>query len=271
MGVPTDDPQELMAKRSPATLRAVMPVIRTLMRTWFRSDVRDMDRLPAEGGVLLISNHSGGLTPMDLPIIASEFVEVFGPDRELYCLAHDLLFTGLIGGAMLSCGFLPASRANALAVLEAGAVTVLFPGGDHETSRPTSQSTQIDFNGRMGYTRIAFETGVPIVPVVSIGGQEAQLHLSRGEFIAKTLRFDKLLRTKYLPISFGFPFGIQAGILPPNLPLPTKIVTQVLDPIDIRAEFGDDPDFAAVDELVRTRMQAAMDELAEERRFPVIG
>ncbi len=49
------------------------------------------------------------------------------------------------------------------------------------------------------------------------------------------------------------------------------MVTQVLDPIDIVAEFGENPDVDAVDELVRTRMQDALDELARDRRFPIIG
>jgi 1-acyl-sn-glycerol-3-phosphate acyltransferase len=73
-----------------------------------------------------------------------------------------------------------------------------------------------------------------------------------------------------LPISIGFPFGLSA-ILPPNLPLPAKIVTHVLEPIDIAAEFGDDPDIDAVDLHVRTVMQKALDELARQRRFPILG
>ena len=43
-------------------------------------------------------------------------------------------------------------------------------------------------------------------------------------------------------------------------------MTQVLDPIDIADEFGDDPDIAEVDAVVRARMQDALDELARERR-----
>jgi hypothetical protein len=53
--------------------------------------------------------------------------------------------------------------------------------------------------------------------------------------------------------------------------LPTKIVTEVLDPIDIQAEFGPDADVAEVDAAVRARMQDALDRLARERRFPVLG
>ena len=70
--------------------------------------------------------------------------------------------------------------------------------------------------------------------------------------------------------SFGFPFGFSA-VLPVNLPLPTKIVTQVLPAIDIVAEFGEDPDVDDVDAHVRGVMQRGLDMLAAARRLPVIG
>ena len=80
----------------------------------------------------------------------------------------------------------------------------------------------------------------------------------------------KRARVEILPISIGVPFGLST-ILPPNLPLPAKIVTRVLEPIDIAAEFGEDPDVDEVDLHVRAVMQKALDELARERRFPVLG
>jgi len=73
-----------------------------------------------------------------------------------------------------------------------------------------------------------------------------------------------------LPVSIGFPFGLSV-IFPPNVPLPSKVVTQVLGPIDVVAQFGEDPDVDEVDNHVREVMQAALDELADERRFPVLG
>ena len=48
-------------------------------------------------------------------------------------------------------------------------------------------------------------------------------------------------------------------------------MTEVLDPIDITAEFGTNPEIADVDEMVRKRMQHALDDLARRRRFPVLG
>ncbi len=97
-----------------------------------------------------------------------------------------------------------------------------------------------------------------------------QFHISRGEWLARLNPFSKAIRMPYVPITFGFPFGLMPAI-PANLPLPTKITTQVLEPIDVVAQFGPDPDIAAVDAEIRRRMQDALDILASERRFPVLG
>ena len=110
----------------------------------------------------------------------------------------------------------------------------MFPGGDYDTFRPTLRANVIDFEGRKGYVRTALTAGVPIVPVVSIGGQEAQFHLTRGQWLGRLSPLRKVMRTDLLPLTIGFPFGLTpagAG----NIPLPTKIVTQVLDPIDIES------------------------------------
>ena len=56
-----------------------------------------------------------------------------------------------------------------------------------------------------------------------------------------------------------------------QLAVPAKIVTQVLEPIDIIARFGENPDIVEVDAHVRKVMQSALDELAAQRRFPIIG
>jgi hypothetical protein len=44
-----------------------------------------------------------------------------------------------------------------------------------------------------------------------------------------------------------------------------------LPPINIAAEFGDAPDVEHLDALVRGLMQKGLDELAAERRFPILG
>ena len=173
---------------------------------------------------------------------------------------------GPLDGCLRRLGVIEASRENAAVALHSGAVVLVFPGGDYDSYRPTFSENTIDFNGRTGYVRTAIEAGVPIVPTVSIGGQETQLFLTRGNWLARKLGLTKA-RMDILPVSFGFPFGLSV-IFPPNVPLPSKIVTEVLEPIDITARFGKDPDVAEVDEYVRSVMQTALDRLAKQRRFP---
>jgi 1-acyl-sn-glycerol-3-phosphate acyltransferase len=262
-----------LAKWDPQFTKRVIDVLRPLVRRYFRTEVRGLEHIPPAGGALLVSNHSGGQFPADVPILAVEFYEKFGYDRPIHTLSHDMLFVGPIGTVLLRTGFIRANPENAANALRSGHLVVVFPGGDYDAMRPTAQQNKIDFAGRKGYVRTAIEAGVPIVPAVSIGGQENQLYLMRGTALAKRLGpIARAARTKILPLSFGFPFGLSMfGTFPPNLPLPSKIVTQVLEPIDITAEFGKDPDIDAVDAHVREVMQSALDKLAGERRFPIVG
>ena len=258
-----------VAKWDPGFTRQLTSRLGPLIKRYFRAEVRGLESIPAAGGALLVSNHSGGMFTPDVLIFAPAFYEKFGFDRPIYTLAHWGVFLGNIGDWLRRVGVIEASRENAARALREGALVLVFPGGDYDSYRPTLTENVIDFNGRKGYVRTAIETGVPIVPMVSIGAQESQLFLARGDSIARRLGLTRA-RVEILPISFGFPFGLSA-IFPPNIPLPAKIVTRVLDPIDVTAEFGADPDVEEVDLHVRSVMQAALDELARERRFPLLG
>ena len=262
----TDTPE--IALFDPNLVERWMAVLRPAVKGWLRSEVRGLERIPA-GGVMLVSNHSGGALPTDMPVFAADFYKTFGFERPLYGLAHDIILSGPTSGLMRRLGLISANRANAASALRSGGAVLVFPGGDYDAYRPTWQQATIDFRGRKGYVRAAVAAGVPIVPMVSIGGQEGQLYLSRGMWLAKMLGIQEWMRTDILPISLGFPLGLT--LIPLNLPLPTKVVTQVLEPIDIAADFGEDPDVDAVDAHVRAVMQAALDDLAAQRRFPIIG
>lgn len=257
------------AKWDPGLVEKTMGVLRPFLKLYHRSEVTGLESFPP-GGALVVSNHSGGLFAMDVPVFALGFYEHFGYDRPVYTLSHDLVVTGPTADFFIRNGFIRANHENADEALRSGGVVIVFPGGDYDVYRPTLAENRIDFDGRTGYIKAAINAGVPIVPMVSIGGQESQFFLTRGTGLAKALRLDKLLRAKILPISFGFPFGLSA-VVPVNVPLPTKIVTQVLEPVHITEQFGADPDIDAVDAHVRGVMQEALDELASKRRFPVIG
>jgi 1-acyl-sn-glycerol-3-phosphate acyltransferase len=245
-------------------------VVGPIIKRYFRAEVHGLDSFPAAGGALVVSNHSGGMFTPDVLVFGPAFYDKFGYDRPVYTLAHNGVFMGPLEEWLHRVGVIHASRENAAEALRSGGVVLVFPGGDYDSYRPTLGSNVIDFNGRTGYVRAAIEARVPIVPTVSIGAQESQLFLTRGESLARRLGLKRLARMEILPVSVGFPFGLSV-LYPPNLPLPTKIVTQVLEPIDVAGQFGKDPDIAEVDAHVRHVLQTALDQLAKERRFPVLG
>jgi 1-acyl-sn-glycerol-3-phosphate acyltransferase len=258
-----------IAKWDPAFTKQVAEAVGPLIKRWHRAEVRNVENVPPAGGALVVSNHSGGMFTPDVLIFSPAFYEKFGYDRPIYTLAHYALFMGAMDGWLRRVGVIEASRENASAALHSGAVVLVFPGGDYDSYRPTFGANTVDFNGRTGYVRTAIEAGVPIVPTVSIGAQETQLFLTRGNWLARKIGLSKA-RVDILPLTFGFPFGLSV-VFPANLPLPAKIVTEVLEPIDVTERFGDDPDVAEVDEYVRSVMQTALDRLGRQRRLPILG
>ena len=264
-------PKADLDERDPDYIRESLPGLWMLASYYFRADVRGLDRIPATGPALLVGNHSGGNLTPDAHVFTLAFTTYFGVERRFFQLAHNLVLAMPGLGMLRKYGTVAASPENAEKALDTGAALLVYPGGDYEVHRPSWESAKVDFGGRQGFIRLALRKNVPLVPVVAIGGQETALFLSRGERLARLFGLDRLLRLKVLPISLAFPWGLNVGDMLGHFPLPSKITIQVLDPIDIREEFGTNPDLDEVYDAILGRMQATLNALAEERRLPVIG
>jgi 1-acyl-sn-glycerol-3-phosphate acyltransferase len=260
------------ALRDPEYIERTLPALRLASSLYYRADVRGLDNIPAEGPVLLVGNHSGGTMIADTFVFSQAFVDHFGTDRPFHQLAHDMVFKvpGL-RSLVQRYGTVPASPKNMARALRRDAALLVYPGGDHETFRPSWESDQLDFAQRTGFVKLALEHNVPVVPVVAIGGQETALFLGRGGRVARTLQLDKLLRLKVLPPVLGPPFGMTVLDFPLRIPLPSKISIRVLKPIDLRERLGRSPDVGDGYKLVTSTMQRMLTRLGNERSLPVIG
>ncbi|WP_374010246.1 lysophospholipid acyltransferase family protein [Leifsonia sp. LS-T14] len=142
----------------------VGPLLRAIFRPW----VVGLENVPAEGAVILASNHLSFIDSIFLPI------EV---DRRVSFLAKSDYFTrrGLRGWAtkafMNATGQLPIDRSGGkaseaslntgLAVLARGKILGIYPEG---TRSPDGKL----YRGRTGVARMILEAGVPVVPVAMI-------------------------------------------------------------------------------------------------------
>ena len=254
-------------------IRAQQRVWNILLDHYFRIEVRGWDRLP-DPPCLLVGIHAGGILPIDAYAFGFSWFREFGEERPLRGTAHDFLFKlPLIGDNLRKIGAIPASHDGIAATFAAGEDVALYPGGDLDAMRPWWKRDEVIFGGRKGWIRMALEAQVPIVPVANVGASDTLFVITDGERLAKLLRLDKLMRAKTFPLALGFPFGLlPAGV--PQIPLPAKLRSEILEPIDLEgmdSQRFDDEYVERKEREVVARLQAGVDRLAKRRSLPVFG
>jgi len=257
-------------------MRLQRPVWDVLCKYYFRLELSGWERLPKEPS-LLIGNHSGGSLTMDAWTFVAAWWRRFGAERVLHPTAHDVLMAAPgLGDYFRQVGVIPASRQGVSAALSAGCDVIIWPGGDLDAMRSWRRRDEAVLAGRKGFVRTAIRSGVPIVPVATVGGHDTAFVLSEGRWIANGLDrvsgLKKKLRGSQLPIVLGFPFGLTIETVPTHLPLPAKIRTELLDPIhvDHDPERVNDREYVeSIYREVESAIQGGMDRLAKQRRFPV--
>src|SRR4051812_4770926 len=254
-------------------ISAQQPVWNFILDHYFRMEVRGWDRLP-EPPCLIVGIHAGGILPIDAYAFGYSWFREFGFERIPRGTAHEFLINApLIGDYLKKIGTISASHEGISAALDQGDDVILYPGGDLDAMRPWRQRDEVVFGGRKGWIRMALEAQVPIVPVANVGASDTLFVLTGGEKIAKTLRLDKLLPAKTLPIRLRFSPGIAPASIP-QVPLPAKLRSEILEPIYLGGEEGqrfDDEYVERKEKEVVAALQAGVDRLAKRRSFPIFG
>ena len=244
-----------------------------LMDYWFRMEIEGWENIP-ESPVLLVGIHSGAPFVWDAWTVGIQWWRRYGDERPLHGTAHDALMAAPgIGRYFRKMGVLPAAKDSMSAALAAGHDVALWPGGEVDSLRPWSKRDEAVLGGRKGFIRLAISTGVPIVPISTVGGPDSMPVLARGRRLARLLQLDKVARLKMFPISISAPWGIGPALLP-EIPLPTKIRTAFQPAIRL----DNDPERASDDDYVeqkynevRNSIQHGMDTLARRRRLPLFA
>jgi 1-acyl-sn-glycerol-3-phosphate acyltransferase len=259
-------------------LKLQQPLVDLLNKYYFRLEVEGWERVPAEP-CLVIGVHSGGALTMDAWTLVQAWHEHFEGERPLHGTAHDVLMaTPGLGDYFRAVGVIAANRKSVTAALAQGEDVAVWPGGEVDSMRSWFKRDVATLGGRTGFVKQAIRSGVPILPVATVGGHDTVFVLNEGKWLAnaldKVLGLKETLRGSNLPIIAGFPFPLAVEVLPAHVPLPAKIRTELLDPIEV----DDDPDRAddkayvqKIYDQVEAEIQAGMDRLAAKRTLPVFG
>src|SRR5512132_2164383 len=186
-------------------------------RYWFRAEVEGIENVPAAGGALLVSNHSGALPP-DAAMIAKSIREEHSRPRPLN-ITVEHFFKGYPGFSMLvsKIGCVPAHPANVHRLLyDEEQLVLVFPEGRKATEKLYKDRYRLRRFGRGGFVEAAMRAQAPIVPIAVIGAEEA------APVFAQIKPLKRLTGLLYFPITPTFPhFGLlgMLGYLPAKLKL----------------------------------------------------
>ncbi|MGH2838145.1 MAG: 1-acyl-sn-glycerol-3-phosphate acyltransferase [Thermoleophilaceae bacterium] len=240
-------------------------VVDFFYRYWFRCEVEGIENVPATGGSLLVSNHSGALPP-DAAMIAKALKEDHTHPRPLN-ITVEHFFKGYPGFSMLipKIGCVAAHPANVQRLLfDEQQLVLVFPEGRKGTEKLYKDRYRLRRFGRGGFVEAAMRARAPIVPVCVVGAEEA------APIFAQVKPLQRLTGLLYFPITPTFPHGGPLGMLGY---LPAKFKIRFLEPMRFDEE-GMHEDKALVQTVsheIRARIQENLFEMIGERKSVWFG
>lgn len=192
-------PEKARSEKTPI-FRLLAFLILPFMSLVARYDIRDADKLPKTGAVVVSPNHYSEIDPVVVGVV------IWKLGRAPRYLAKASLFTvPVVGWLLRKSGQIPVERSGRRAgdplaaagkLAEDGRVVVIYPEGSL-----TRDPELWPMRGKTGAVRMALEAGIPLIPMAHWG---TQLVLPRyGKRIS-------LFPRKTIHVTFGDPVDLSA-------------------------------------------------------------
>jgi 1-acyl-sn-glycerol-3-phosphate acyltransferase len=240
------------------TTKIFLPVLRPLVQSWFRVEVRGIENVPTSGSALLVSNHAGTL-PLDGMVLQSVIHDEI--ERHVRMLGADLIFkTPFSHDLARKTGTTLASQEDAERLLASDQLVAVFPEGFKGLGKPYADRYKLQRFGRGGFVSAAVRAQVPIIPVSIVGSEEIYPLISSAPVLARGLGLP------YFPVTPLFPWLGLVGMIP----LPSKWIIEFGDAIatdELPPGAADDPMVVFnVTDQVRETIQHTLYALLMQRR-----
>lgn len=237
-----------------------------MYKHWFRVDWKGLEKIPVDGGALLVANHAAAI-PSDAPVIMHGIETEL--HRPVYGLADQLFKTmPVVGTLWARLGGVVAHPDNAYRLLrEQKQLVLVFPEGSKGPAKHYNQRYRLRRFGRGGFVEIAMRAGVPIVPIAVVGAEESMPIIWKSNALAK------MIGVPYVPITANM---VALGPLLGGVGyFPAKFTLQVLDPVtfDVPPDQERYSKSRIMDESenIREQIQAALYEMLRERKSVWFG
>jgi 1-acyl-sn-glycerol-3-phosphate acyltransferase len=243
----------------PRFAERAQPLVELLYSTWWRTDVRLPEKVPADGPVVVVANHAG-VVPWDALVLRHALRREHPARRDLRPLLDDReCALPVFGPAAVRLGAVRATPESADRILKDGGALGVFPEGSAGARKPWRERYRLVHFGRGGFVKVALRAGAAIVPCAIVGSEEASPAISRSGWLADLVGVPVLSSSpalRFLPAAL--------------VPLPSRWSLRFGDPVDLSGlgpADADDP--AAVNDVagrVRETLQAMIDEDLAARR-----
>lgn len=256
-----------LGRRDIGYIRGWMPIAEFFSRYYFRVRLSGTEHIPA-GPAIFIGNHSGGLSTPDTAMTTHAFWSHCGPERPIYALIDESMFRiPILGRHLMKVGGIAATPRMAQRALASGASLLIYPGAGDEVYRSYADRNIICLHERNAYLKLAIRHGVPVIPVVCLGGHETLIVVDDGKALAESLGLDHYGIVR-IPLTYSWPHGLAYGIHH-NLPFPARIDIAIGAPISLDgfspAATRDAGLLRACHRHVEEQMQQMLDRMVDAR------
>jgi 1-acyl-sn-glycerol-3-phosphate acyltransferase len=204
------------------TEKVLLAAMRPLYERYFRVEARGLANIPAEGGALVVANHSGTI-PLDSVMTQIALLDHHPGRRHLRMLGADLVRqTPIVSTLARKSGTTLACNADAERLLGKGEVVGVWPEGFKGIGKPFSERYKLQRFGRGGFVSAALKARVPIIPCSIVGAEEIYPIIGNVKTLAR------LLGLPYVPVTPTFPWLGPLGAIP----LPSKWIIEFGEPIE---------------------------------------
>jgi 1-acyl-sn-glycerol-3-phosphate acyltransferase len=247
------------------TDHVLLPLMRSLYRSWFRVQTIGIHHVPAEGSALVVANHSGTL-PLDALMTAVAVHEAHPAARHLRMLGADLIFrTPLLGSLARKSGQTLACVPDAERLLTSGELVGVWPEGFKGIGKLYRDRYTLQRFGRGGFVSAALRTQARIIPCAIVGAEETYPMIGDMTLLAR------LFRIPYFPVTPFFPLLGPLGMIP----LPSKWYIEFGEPVrtdGYEPGSAEDPMLViTLTDQIRETIQQTLDRLLSQRLNPFLG
>ncbi len=245
----------------PASYTPVEKFVRFLYTKWFGVEVAGLENVPAQGHAVLFGNHSGGI-PIDGFLLYDGIINNHPePRRVRFLVTKFLLKAPRIGDVLRGFGCIPPDFEIATELLRKQDLVFFYPEAEKGPGKLFKDRYKLeDFHA--GFVRAAIATGSPLIPVVTIGGDEIYPLLGKSKALAKLLKWPYFPLTPFFPW-LPFPFS--------TVPLPVKIMVAVWSPFKLNypPEAAEDESLVAeIADDIKKDIQTKVTDLLDMRTSP---